>query len=119
MLTRYVKACCPQQAIDEYTADAWHDLLEDVTFDEAKQAVIAVARRQPFVAPAEIISEVRFTRSVHGPHSQACRSKDCRECVWSWCACVCHNHAALPPPATPRGILAINKLASRLAGEDR
>ena len=27
LFIRYVRACCPQQAIDEYTADAWHDVL--------------------------------------------------------------------------------------------
>ena len=31
LLTRYVKACCPQQAMDDFTPDAWHDLLGDLT----------------------------------------------------------------------------------------
>lgn len=61
-LTRYVKACCPQQAIDEYTYDAWHDLLGDLSLQECREAVAAVARRQPFVAPAEIRAEVRRVR---------------------------------------------------------
>lgn len=61
-LTRYVKACCPQQAIDEYTPDAWHDLLGDLDFDACRQAAARVARRQPFVAPAEIRAEVRAER---------------------------------------------------------
>lgn len=61
-LTRYVKACCPRQAIDEYTPDAWHDLLGDLDLDACRQAVTRVARRQPFVAPAEIRAEVRTER---------------------------------------------------------
>ena len=61
-LTRYVKACCPQQAIDEYTPDAWHDLLGDLDLDACRQAAARVARRQPFVAPAEIRAEVRSER---------------------------------------------------------
>lgn len=64
LLTRYVEACCPQQRFDEYTADAWHDLLGDLTFEDCKQAAAAVARRQPFVAPAEIRAEVRAVREA-------------------------------------------------------
>lgn len=62
-LTRYVKAYCPQQAIDEYTPDAWHDLLGDLDLDTCRQAAGRVARRQPFVAPAEIRAEVRTERA--------------------------------------------------------
>jgi hypothetical protein len=64
LLTRYVKACCPQQSIDEYTPDAWHDLLGDLSLDECRQAAAAVAKRQPFVAPAEIRAEVRAVREA-------------------------------------------------------
>jgi hypothetical protein len=63
MLTRYVEACCPQQKIDEYTPDAWHNLLGDLTIDDCRAAVDAVARQQPFVAPAEIRAEVRRIRT--------------------------------------------------------
>lgn len=62
MLCRYVKACCPQQAIDEFTPDAWSDLLGDLTLADCRGAVVAVARRQPFVAPAEIRAEVLAQR---------------------------------------------------------
>jgi hypothetical protein len=62
ILTRYVRACCPQQAMDRYTPDAWHELLGDLSLEDCKQAVTAVARRQPFVAPAEIRAEVRRIR---------------------------------------------------------
>ena len=62
LLTAYVKACCPQQAIGEYTPDAWHDLLGDLRLDDCREAAAAVAKRQPFVAPAEIRAEVRKIR---------------------------------------------------------
>jgi hypothetical protein len=62
VLTRYVKACCPQQAMDRYTPDAWFGLLEDLDFSDCDLAVKAIARRQPFVAPAEIRAEVRKIR---------------------------------------------------------
>jgi len=64
VLTRYVKACCPQQAIDRYTPDAWHDLLGDLTLEDCRAAVVTVAKRQPFVAPAEIRAEVRIIRDA-------------------------------------------------------
>jgi len=63
MLCRYVKACCPQQAIDDFTPDAWHDLLGDLTLADCRAAVMVVGKRQPFVAPAEIRAEVRRQRA--------------------------------------------------------
>ena len=63
LLTRYVKACCPASQIDEYTPDAWHDLLGDLLLADCREAVAAVAKRQPFVAPAEIRTEVRRIRA--------------------------------------------------------
>lgn len=62
ILCRYVKACCPQQAVDEYTPDAWHDLIGDLRFEDCREAVKAIAGRQPFVAPAEIRTEVKKIR---------------------------------------------------------
>lgn len=62
MLCRFTAACCPSQKFDEYTPDAWGLLLEDVRFTDAKQAVTIVARKQPWVSPAEIIAEVKKIR---------------------------------------------------------
>jgi hypothetical protein len=71
MLCRFAKACCPQQAIDEYTPDAWHELLSDLRFEDCKAAVVDVVRDQPFVSPAEIrarIAKVRANRRIEfGP----------------------------------------------------
>ena len=58
VLCRFVKACCPQQKFDELTPDAWALLLSDVTLVDAKEAAITVAKRQPWVSPAEILAEV-------------------------------------------------------------
>lgn len=57
-LCRYTQACCPQQRLDQYTPDAWLDLLGDLTYADCKTAVANVAKRAPFVAPAEIRTEV-------------------------------------------------------------
>lgn len=57
-LCRLAQACCPQQKFDPLTPDAWAGLLDDVRFDDARDALRAIAKRQPFVAPAEIRAEV-------------------------------------------------------------
>lgn len=62
ILTRYVAAMCPAQKFDEYTPDAWFDVLGDLRLEDARTAVANVARTQPFIAPAEIRSEVRRIR---------------------------------------------------------
>jgi len=63
VLARYVRALCPQQKFDEYTPDAWHDVLADYRLSDARAAAATVARRQPFVSPAEIIDEIKRIRS--------------------------------------------------------
>ncbi|MFI1889863.1 zinc finger domain-containing protein [Streptomyces jumonjinensis] len=63
VLTRYVRALCPGQRFDEYTADAWYDVLADYPLAAARQAAARVAARQPFVSPAEIITEIRKQRA--------------------------------------------------------
>ncbi|GGV46141.1 zinc finger domain-containing protein [Streptomyces spectabilis] len=62
MLARYVKALCPQQKFDEFTPDAWHDVLADFRLADARAAAATVARKQPFISPAEIIAEIRKQR---------------------------------------------------------
>lgn len=62
ILARYVRALCPQQKFDEYTPDAWHDVLKDYDLNEATEAAANVARKQAFVAPGEIATEVRKAR---------------------------------------------------------
>lgn len=64
MITRYVKALCPQQKFDEYTADAWFDVLGPYTLDDCKRSAALIAGRQPFVAPAEIVAEVKKLRNA-------------------------------------------------------
>lgn len=62
VLAGYVRALCPQQRFDEYTPDAWYDVLHDYTLDEARTAAATIAGRQAFVAPGEIATEVRKAR---------------------------------------------------------
>ena len=44
VLARYVRALCPQQKFDEYTPDAWHDLLGDLSLADCRQAAETLAR---------------------------------------------------------------------------
>ncbi|MEU2789080.1 hypothetical protein [Streptomyces sp. NPDC007100] len=62
-LARYVRALCPQQKFDEYTPDAWHDVLGGYSLADARAAAATVAGQQPFVSPAEIIAEIRRHRA--------------------------------------------------------
>ncbi|WP_445524758.1 zinc finger domain-containing protein [Streptomyces cyslabdanicus] len=62
-LCAYVHQLCPQQRFNEHTPDVWGDVLAPYDFDEARAAVVAVASRQAFVAPAEIITEIRERRA--------------------------------------------------------
>lgn len=63
MLTRYVAAVCPHQRIDEYTPDAWYDVLGDLNLDDCRAAVAVIKRRSVFVDPSEIHAEVRRIRN--------------------------------------------------------
>jgi hypothetical protein len=61
-LTRIVIAACPQQKMDEFTPDIWHEMLADLQFEDCRAAVVAVGRRQPFISPSEIRKEVQSIR---------------------------------------------------------
>ena len=62
-LCRLVAALSPAQAWDEYTADAWAEVLpRDFTLEECQAALVAVKRRQPWVDPSDLIAEVRRAR---------------------------------------------------------
>jgi hypothetical protein len=42
ILVRAVQGACPQQKIDEYTPDMWHQLLDDIDFKDAQAAIVAL-----------------------------------------------------------------------------
>ncbi|MFC8436399.1 hypothetical protein [Streptomyces sp. NPDC057253] len=63
MLLEYVAAACPAQRIGEFTPDVWGEILAPYSLDEARAAVLVVARQQPFIAPADIITEVKARRA--------------------------------------------------------
>jgi hypothetical protein len=62
-LCRYIAAVSPAQQWDEFTADAWAEVIPaDFTLDECRAAVIAIKQRQQWVDPNDIIDEVRRAR---------------------------------------------------------
>ncbi|MFS4107508.1 hypothetical protein [Streptomyces sp. PD-S100-1] len=62
-IAEYVAAACPAQKFGEYTPDVWGEILAPYDVVEARAAVIAIARRQPFISPAEIVTEIRERRA--------------------------------------------------------
>ncbi|XMN09347.1 hypothetical protein ACK8N7_26555 [Streptomyces griseobrunneus] len=63
LVAKYVASVCPQQRFNEHTPDVWGDILAPYTVDDARAAVITVAARQAFVAPAEIVTEIKARRA--------------------------------------------------------
>lgn len=61
-LLAYVKQVKPSQRIDEFTADAWADVMDDVPFDAAMKAVRVVLRSGAWAEPHLIIEEVAAQR---------------------------------------------------------
>lgn len=61
-VAEYVAAACPAQKFGEYTPDVWGEILAPYDVDDARRAVIAVARRQPWISPAEIVEEIKARR---------------------------------------------------------
>lgn len=66
ILVRTVRACCPAQAIDTFTPEAWQPVLSDITLPEAMAAVRAIARRPDpkplWIDPRQILNEARRGR---------------------------------------------------------
>lgn len=62
LLCRYAKAASPSQHMDEYTPDAWLDLLEDLRYVDAQEALRNHLRREQYVAPSDIRKGVAALR---------------------------------------------------------
>lgn len=63
LLLEYVSAACPAQRIGEFTPDVWGELFAPYSLDESRRAVLVVARQQPFIAPADVIAEIKARRA--------------------------------------------------------
>lgn len=61
-LGRAVAAICPAQKWDEFSPDVWLELLADLNYPDARQAVFALGKAKPFIAPCDIRIEVARLR---------------------------------------------------------
>lgn len=68
-ICRIVKAFCPSQQFDQYTPDAWTLVLSDQTFEDAKQAVVDIAKapldmgKSRYIEPGHIIGAILRIRA--------------------------------------------------------
>jgi hypothetical protein len=63
VLFRYVRAMFPQQKFDEYTPEAWYDVLGQYEAAHVRAGVARCAAEKPFVSPAEIVAAIRSARA--------------------------------------------------------
>lgn len=61
-LCRAIAALAPAQKFDDETPAIWSVVLAGVRYEDAREAVVAIAQRQAFIAPADVIAEVRRIR---------------------------------------------------------
>lgn len=63
-LTRYLRAHFPSQPIDEFTSEAFHELLEPYTLSDCRRAVLAIAERgDEWCPPTVVKAEVKRIRA--------------------------------------------------------
>lgn len=63
-ICRLAKALSPAQAMDAYTPDAWHMILEPYTFDDAKRALTELGGESEWIHVSHIKQRIdRYRRS--------------------------------------------------------
>lgn len=62
-LCRAIAGVAPAQRFEDETPALWAGILADVRLADALEAVKRLARRQAFIAPADIVGEVRAIRA--------------------------------------------------------
>lgn len=85
-LLSFVSAVSPSQRITADTPDAWFQLLHDIDYDPAYAATKRIAKRQTYVNVADIVSEVRATKTQPRPGEWG----ECPEHPGQWltsCSC--------------------------------
>lgn len=65
ILARYVRAMYPHIKLDEFTPDAWHDVLANYDLGDARAAVVKHVRNgNAFISAGEITAEIRRVRNA-------------------------------------------------------
>ena len=63
-LCKVIAAVAPAQKFDADTPAVWAGILEDIRIEDALAAVKTLGRRERFIAPVDIITEVRTIRTL-------------------------------------------------------
>jgi len=63
-----VKQACPSQKFEEMTAAVWQGILEDVSYRDAALSVKDLGKRLEYIAPRDIIAEVKIIRRKRLEH---------------------------------------------------
>lgn len=61
-LCKIVRAVAPAQKFEPETPDAWFPILAPFPLDEMLAAVAVVGQERPFIAPADLVQQVRKAR---------------------------------------------------------
>ena len=61
-LCKAIATIAPAQRFEPDTPAFWTVILADVRYEDARDAVVELAKRQPFITPAEIITAVKALR---------------------------------------------------------
>lgn len=69
-LIEFIMVACPQQKINRATAVAWYEIIGDLEFGAARNAVIAVKHSQAFVDTSDIIREAEQAGRRHAHPSE-------------------------------------------------
>lgn len=81
-IVRAIAAACPSQAMDEHTAEMWHELLGDLTHGDCVNAVKRLGQRLRYIAASDIRAEVA---AIHRERADA-------------------DHDHRPPPVDPDNV---------------
>lgn len=99
----------PAQKFEEETAAIWQAVLADVRYEDARQAIINIAGRNPWIGADDIITEVKAIRRERLEHADRVLPDVDPDDVTAWLAARRAGIRALadgaPPPAAAAGEL--------------
>jgi hypothetical protein len=64
-LMQFIAAVCPQQRIDRLTTVTWYEVIGELGFAEARDAVLALKHSQAFIDVSDIVREATRPAKAH------------------------------------------------------
>jgi hypothetical protein len=122
-----VRQIAPAQKVDNFTADAWGPLLIGLPMKDVRQALVVIGQEQAFIAPSDIIREVRRMRNERirsGPEFDPRAYPGCEESQAAYRAAL-RDHVdrlgrgepALEPPPKQVTVRPVAELVAGLVAE--